>query len=133
MSRIKEESLGEIIKKAIEKSGLKQSVIADRMGLKRQTINQIDRKKTFDIEFLQKLKDASGLDFTNYVFGESKSYPNSEDQNLALFRDSATDTSQLVEMSLSIRIKAEPAYVNKMGELIIAVKKEAAKLGFTIN
>ena len=61
-------NLGEKIQSDLESMGLNDSAIARKMGVNRQTINQIATRKTFDLLFLQKLKDASGLDYTNYVF-----------------------------------------------------------------
>lgn len=132
MSKMREEHLGDLIKKAIIDSGLKQAVIAERMGLKRQTINQIDRKKTFDLEFLQKLKEASGLDFTAYIFNkkEPKEYITPVIVNKA--EEPFIDNSQQVEMSLAVRIRANSEQMGKVSELIVAFHREATRLGFAV-
>ncbi len=61
------ESLGDLIKKEIKRRGLKASFIAEKMGVSRQTLNAIETRKTFDLEWLQRFKAASGIDFTDYA------------------------------------------------------------------
>lgn len=129
MSIIREEYLGELIKDAIKKSGLKQSVIADKMGIKRQSLNQIDRKKTFGLDFLQRLKEASGLDFTNYDFrkeGKIKSevMPNSEPVK--------KEKTVTVDLSLTIKISAEEDQISKAFEFLKSVRIEASKQGLNL-
>lgn len=68
MAKVNTKSLGEIIKETMKERGIKGSVVARKMNVSRQTINQIDLRKKFDIEFLHNLKEASGLDFTHYAY-----------------------------------------------------------------
>lgn len=70
MAKINTKTLGEIIKEAMKERGIKGSVVARKMNVSRQTINQIDLRKKFDIEFLQNFKEASGLDFTHYALDD---------------------------------------------------------------
>ncbi|WP_257667701.1 helix-turn-helix domain-containing protein [Parapedobacter tibetensis] len=68
MTKINTKTLGEVIKETMKERGIKGSVVARKMNVSRQTINQIDLRKKFDIEFLQNLKEASGLDFTHHAY-----------------------------------------------------------------
>ena len=119
MSKQIDETLGEKILKAIKNKGLVQSKIADKMKVSRQIINQIDRRKTFDLEFLQKLKEATDLDFTGYLYPQK--IPEPEEKSY-----------DLIEMSLAIKIKATPEQISRMGELLTNIRKEAVRMGFTI-
>lgn len=132
MSKKINPSLGEIILQALKDKGLKQSKVADKMNVKRQTINQIDRRKTFDLEFLQKLKDATDLDFTSYIYQNGGNRQNSEDLVSEILTNSNSNAGQQIEMSLAIRLKSDPIHISKMGELLVLINKEAARLGFTI-
>lgn len=60
-------SFGVIIKEILVDKGLNQSVIAKKMNVSRQVINQIDRRKNFDYTFLKDLEKATGIDFTIYA------------------------------------------------------------------
>ena len=60
--------MGEIIKETMKKKGIKSSAVARKMNVSRQAISQIDHRKKFDLEFLQRLKEASGLDFTTIAY-----------------------------------------------------------------
>lgn len=125
MSTMNNLTLGEIILKAIKEKGLNQSKIADKMNVKRQTINQLDRRKTFDMEFLQKLKKATDLDFTGYLYPQSNA-----EEGLTKSNDKPESS---IEMSLSIKLKADPVQLNRMSDLLAIIRAEALKLGFTIQ
>lgn len=131
MSSRSVESLGYLIKKAIEDSGLKQTIIAKKMNVSRQAINQIDRRKNFDLEFLQSLKEATGIDFTNYNFNGLKEYTPS--QSLTVVNEHDFNSNQSIELSLSIKIKTDSGQLNRMSDLIRVFKSEAEKLGFSIS
>lgn len=136
MSTISEKSLGILIKKAIDESGIKQSVIAKRMNVSRQTINQIDRRKTFDLQFLQELKKASGLDFTEYVFNPGRrGYQAPNIGELKVLEEPAGDLRRkpLIDFSLTVKIRAEKEYITKVSDLLMAFRTEADKLGFSIQ
>lgn len=128
MSNVNGESLGEIIKNALREKGLNQSAIAKKMNVSKQVMNQIDRRKHFDLEFLQKLRDASGLDFTDYHFGKKPT----EFHINNLDRSTVEMSTQQIEMALSIKLKADPLQISKMGELMMSIRKEATRLGFAI-
>lgn len=127
MSNKPVKSLGEIIKEALKEKGLNQSAIAKKMNVSKQVINQIDRRKYFDLEFLQSLKDVTGLDFTGYSYTSKP---------LAITHTAEPSSSlrnnQQVEMSLAIKLKADPDHISQMGEFLLTIKKEASRLGFTI-
>lgn len=130
MSNANNQTLGEIILEAIKAKGLNQSKIADKMNVRRQTINQLDRRKTFDIEFLQKLKEATDLDFTGYLYrhpGSNQLNPPGEQ-----LTNSNLKVDPSIEMSLYIKLKSDPSLMNKMGDLLMTIRKEAVKMGFTI-
>ncbi|WP_316743377.1 helix-turn-helix transcriptional regulator [Pedobacter antarcticus] len=124
MSNSQPKLLGEIIKNALKEKGLNQTAVAKKMNVSKQVINQIDRRKNFDLEFLQNLKAVTGLDFTGHVYRANAT----KTEEL----DTESLKNQQVEMSLAIKLKADPEQINRMGELLISIRKEAARLGFTI-
>jgi len=65
---MEKKTLGEIIKETMKEKGIKSSTVARKMNLSRQAISQIDVRKKFDLDFLQRLKEASGLDFTAIAY-----------------------------------------------------------------
>lgn len=65
---MKTKTLGEIIKATMKEKGINSSVVARKMNLSRQAISQIGLRKKFDLDFLQRLKEASGLDFTAIAY-----------------------------------------------------------------
>ena len=124
--------LGEIIKEALKEKGLNQSAVAKKMNVSKQVINQIDRRKYFDIEFLQKLREVTGLDFTNHSFNINPRQPLTVAEPSGNYRHLSVAKPEQVEMSLAIKIKASPEQINNMGDLLISIKREASRLGFTI-
>lgn len=127
MSTEKQNSVGERIKKTLKDRGLNQSAIAKKMNVSKQVINQIDRRKYFDLEFLTQLSEASGIDFINFVTPPSHlREPNFDYDNIS------KETSGLIEMSLSIKFKAGAEEVTKFAELMKVLKSEAIKKGFSI-
>lgn len=64
-------TLGEIIKQTMKDKGIKSAAVARKMNLSRQAISQIDTRKKFDLDFLQRLKEASGLDFTGIAYEQA--------------------------------------------------------------
>lgn len=132
MSNVKDESLGVLIKKAIVDSGIKQSVIAKKMNISRQSLNQIDRRKTFDLEFLQLLKKASGIDFTSHVFNPKRNNILIE-EDPSLYRLIKPDSNMpTIDFSLTVKIRAEQEYVNRVSDLLMIFRAEANKMGFSI-
>lgn len=127
MSNKPVKSLGEIIKEALKEKGLNQSAIAKKMNVSKQVINQIDRRKYFDLEFLQSLRDVTGLDFTGYSYiTKPQAITHSAEPSSSL------RNNQQVEMSLAIKLKADADHISQMGEFLLTIKKEASRLGFTI-
>jgi transcriptional regulator with XRE-family HTH domain len=133
MSSDRVESLGVIIKKAIKDSGFKETFIAEKMNVSRQTINQIDLRKTFDLEFLQKLKAASGLDFTGYFYSSADKVVKYSTENEAAITVKESSEDYRIKMSLTINLSSNKEDVIKMGELITKFRIEALKMGFTID
>lgn len=136
MSIKQEESLGEIIKRTIKERGLKEAFVADKMGISKQSINQISKRKTFDIEWLQKLKAATGLDFTEYAYPSALriSTPYSTDiEDVSYVEEESEDFFRKIEMSLNIKISTDESQLDKVGELIKQLKKQASKMGFKLS
>ncbi|WP_028297158.1 helix-turn-helix domain-containing protein [Olivibacter sitiensis] len=124
MSNKKAKSLGEIIKETMKERGIKGSVVARKMNVSRQTINQIDTRKKFDIAFLQSLKDASGLDFTYYAYKD--------------IMDSMSDDSKLKylesspRITINISISTKKDNLNNLPELVTQIEDLSRKLGFEL-
>jgi transcriptional regulator with XRE-family HTH domain len=132
------ETLGEIIKKAIKERGLKESFIAEKMGVSRQSLNQIETRKTFDLEWLQKFKAASGIDFTQYAppsIDKINTPYNSElEYNGSMVNDDQVAyESNKVEMFLNFKISTTSEDFQNMIALINKIKSEAKNMGFTIS
>jgi transcriptional regulator with XRE-family HTH domain len=124
-------SLGELILEAIEKSGIAQAVIAQRMGVSRQAINKLATRKTFDLEFLQKLRDASGLDYTNYVF-EPKSKKYVDINELTKVNEPVTEYSSKKNLTLNFTISCDRQKVNEFSRFLLEIDQVAEKYGFKI-
>jgi transcriptional regulator with XRE-family HTH domain len=136
MTSEKQETLGEVIKKAIKERGLKESFIAQKMEVSKQTINQINLRKTFDIEWLQKFKAASGLDFTEYAYPSAIKIDtpyNVPDLPINHLEESKEDFSKKIEISLNIKLSTDESQLAKISELIVHLKKEASKMGFQMG
>jgi transcriptional regulator with XRE-family HTH domain len=132
MSKRSIHPLGELIKNAIKESGITQATIAKRMDVPRQMINQIDQRKSFDLEFLQKLKNATGLDFTDHVFDpKAKKYVPIQALNMAE-EPAVQYGAEAIELSLTIKVKAQESTLVQLSEMILFFKKEASNRGFQI-
>lgn len=131
------ESLGELIKKEIEKRGLKASFIAKKMGISRQTLNAIGLRKNFDLEWLQKLKAASGIDFTEYapksIQRINTPYSTENGISESFEEPFSNKISNKIEIYLSLKITGDDDQVGKIGDLIKSLKSEANKFGFNIS
>lgn len=125
--------LGLEIKNAIKQLGLNQTFVAKKMDLPKQSINRIEFRKTFDLAFLQNLKQATGLDYTNYVFNaKHKKYVPLQDSTNSVEEPMAI-CGNAIQMTLSIMVHGNPEEVNKMTEFIMAIKNEATRLGFAFK
>lgn len=82
MSNDSKKTLGEIILNDIKDRGLNQSKIAEKLHVSRQTINSLDKRKTFTIEFLNDLKRATGLDYTKYAATSIDAYDLVDNYNI---------------------------------------------------
>lgn len=130
MSSISSKTLGEKIKEDLKEKGLNQSAIAKKMNVSKQVINQIDRRKYFDLEFLQKLKEVTGLDYTSHS-SQISTYTEGAniEQNL---ESSKVNNSQSIEFLLSIKLKSDNDHITSIGELISKIKNEALRMGFSV-
>ncbi len=128
MARVAKDSLGYIIKQAMIEKGLNQSAIAAKMGIRRQSLNQIERRKTFDIEFLERLKDASGLDFTDYFKREASGMLNDPAGRYRLLEEKGK-----MEMSVTIKVSTDPEEITRLGDFILVIRREAKRLGFSVS
>ncbi len=120
-------SLGEIIHDDIREKNLNASTIARKMNISRQVINQISTRKRFDLDFLLKLKDASGLDYTSYAFDRVM-------ENLLKEPEPSYPlNTNTIEVSLSLKINADQDNLGNLSALIETFKLEAGKYGFTLK
>ncbi|QTE38536.1 helix-turn-helix transcriptional regulator [Mucilaginibacter gossypii] len=134
MAKREKQLLGVKIKSAIKQAGISQTVIAEKLNLSRQAVNQLDTRKKFDFEFLQDLKDATGLDFTNYVFNPKlNDYVPMDSVSLLKEPESEYKTADTIELSLSIKINADQGSLSRLSDLIASFKGEATKYGFTLK
>lgn len=117
-------SLGEIIKEALKERGIKASAVARKMNISRQTINQIDRRKKFDIAFLQSLKDASGLDFTHYAYEDVIGNMPEESKQRYLTKST--------RVTISISVSSNTKNLGNLPELITQIEEISKKLGFEL-
>ncbi|WP_028297156.1 hypothetical protein [Olivibacter sitiensis] len=108
----------------MKERGIKGSVVARKMNVSRQTINQIDTRKKFDIAFLQSLKDASGLDFTHYVYKDIMDSM-SEDSKLKYL-----ESSPRITINISIATKKDN--LNNLPELVPQIEDLSRNLGFEL-
>lgn len=131
MSNSENRTLGEIIKDALKEKGLNQSAVAKKMNVSKQVINQIDRRKYFDLDFLERLKKATDLDFRSY----STSLPapvSIVKEEEGQYSRTKVNIDNTVEMTLSVKVRASDDEISQMGNLLIAFKREALRMGFTI-
>lgn len=120
-------TLGEIIKEVMKERGIKASVVARKMNVSRQTINQIDARKKFDIEFLQKLKDATELDFTSYAYDDLNRRIPEEDKE-KYFNSTAEQ-----KISLQISVSCSVDKLTNFSDFINEMNQIAKKYGFSIS
>lgn len=121
MSTKDNRSLGEIIKEDLKSKGINGSAVARKMKVARQVINQIDRRKKFDIDFLLDLKEASGLDYTRYALDHSA-------HNLS----EPPVEYQKSKVTLTINIACPRELVNEFSKFLADVELVSDKYGFQI-
>lgn len=122
-------TLGEIIKQDLVDNGLKQSVVAKKMNVSKQVINQIDRRKNFDLGFLLKLREVTGLDYTKYI---PSRYPQNVSQEVGDSTQKNQQNIDVVEVTLNIKVKSTADQLGRVGELITIFRKQAMQMGFTV-
>lgn len=125
MSSQKEKSLGEIIKEDMKARKLNASAIAREMNVSRQVINQIDTRKTFDLEFLQKLKEASGLDYTHYAF-------DSVMKNLLHEEPGSYNTGKSNYVTLTLAVSCKRDRVGEFDSFLTDLENVAEKYGYLL-
>lgn len=131
MSNNENKTLGEIIKDALKEKGLNQTAVAKKMNVSKQVINQLDRRKYFDLDFLERLKKHTDLDFTRYSQSNIEEHTGVEETQ-SQYSLTNVNNVNTVEMTLSVKVRASDSEISQMGNLLMAFKKEALRMGFTI-
>ncbi|MFN0254473.1 helix-turn-helix domain-containing protein [Pedobacter ureilyticus] len=131
MSNNENKTLGEIIKDALKEKGLNQTAVAKKMNVSKQVINQLDRRKYFDLDFLERLKKHTDLDFTRYSQSNIEEHASVEETQ-SQYSLTNVNNVNTVEMTLSVKVRASDTEISQMGNLLMAFKKEALRMGFTI-
>jgi len=111
----------------MKEKGIKSSAVARKMNLSRQAISQIDSRKKFDLEFLQRLKEASGLDFT------AVAYEKIADDKIANDHDEQPSDSA---HGITINIRVTPKDKEKLDNLpsfIEEVEESGKRYGFELT
>lgn len=118
-------SLGEIIKATMKEKGIKSSVVARKMNVSRQAISQINLRKKFDLDFLQRLKEASGLDFTPIAFG------NGTDQKNGAADTLSSGSTQGITINIKVTAKDKENLEN-LSTFVDEVEELGKRFGFEL-
>lgn len=113
-------TLGEIIKKEMRERGIKDSVVARKMNVARQSINQIDKRKKFDLQFLQEFKKASGLDYTIYA----------TENTVALLQDPETTYQSKNRVTLTLNVSCNRNNVGDFSAFLTQIEEIAEQYGY---
>lgn len=123
-------SLGERIKFSMKEANLNFSAIARDLNMSPQSLDQLDRRKNFSLEFLQNLKKATNgvIDFITDAthFENLNSNENFEEPQVSYGKAD-------VELSFNISVKTTKESIAKLGALMEAFNVSARSLGFTLN
>ena len=120
-------TLGEIIKETMKEKGINNSAVARKMNVSRQAISQIDLRKKFDLEFLQRLKEASGLDFTAIAYkkiADSSTIQATDDQH--------ADLAQGITINIRVTTKNKDKLEN-LTSFIEEVEESGKRYGFELT
>lgn len=118
-------TLGEIIMETMKEKGIKSSVVARKMNLSRQAISQIGRRKKFDLDFLQRLKEASGLDFTAIA------YEKITDSAVDVRHTPPPDMTQGITINITVTTKNKEKLEN-LPAFIDEVEEAGKRFGFEL-
>ncbi|MGV3763341.1 helix-turn-helix domain-containing protein [Parapedobacter sp.] len=120
-------TLGEIIKETMKEKGINSSAVARKMNVSRQAISQINLRKKFDLEFLQRLKEASGLDFTSIAyekFADNSAPPASDEQQ--------TNLTEGITINIRITTK-DKEKLDNLPSFIEEVEESGKRYGFELT
>lgn len=124
---MEKKTLGEIIKETMKKKGIKSSVVARKMNLSRQAISQIDQRKKFDLDFLLRLKEASGLDFTAIA------YEKIADNKVNHHRgEQSPDLAQGITINIRVTTK-DKKKLDNLPSFIEEVEESGKRYGFELT
>jgi transcriptional regulator with XRE-family HTH domain len=127
MSKDRDISLGERIKEDIKSKNLNGSAIARKMNVSRQVINQIDLRKKFDLQFLQSLKEASGLDYTHYAFDTVMANVLKDDEP-----SYTTNMRSSNNVTLTFAVSCKKDRVGEFSNFLSDVEEIAVKYGYQL-
>ncbi len=126
-------TLGEIIKETMKEKGIKSSSVARKMNVSRQAISQIDQRKKFDLEFLQRLKEASGLDFTAIAY-ENIAHSVTHTPNSAINSAGKQPIDLPEGITINIRLTAKnKEKLNNLTSFIEEVEASGKRYGFELT
>lgn len=123
---MEKKTLGEIIKETMKEKGIKSSAVARKMNVSRQAISQIDQRKKFDLEFLQRLKDASGLDFSAIA------YENMADSATRPLDEQRTDLAEGITINIRLTTK-DKEKLDNLTSFIEEVEESGKRYGFELT
>ncbi|MNS82060.1 hypothetical protein D3C72_1157950 [compost metagenome] len=123
------ETLGQKVLFELEKRGVSQAFAAKQLGVTRQYVNKLGTKKTFSIEFLERLRDKLGIDFVEQAdYKEAKIEPQPRNEEYSI-----PETGDLFTITLNLELKAKQTNYARLPELITIIKAEAQRMGITIK
>lgn len=127
------ENLGEQIRKDIIASGIPISKTAAKLGMSRQSLSQINLRKSFDLEFLQKLKNVTGLDYLDfYTKKPDKKYQTNDDVDGVREATASYISESKMELFLNIRITGKDSDFGNVYQFLQIIKLEAEKFNLLI-
>jgi|SRR5690606_6444576 len=125
---MEKKTLGEIIKETMKEKGIKSSVVARKMNLSRQAISQIDVRKKFDLDFLHRLKEASGLDFTTIAYEKIAD----SDAADGVHNAQPAELSQGITINIRVTTK-DKEKLDNLTSFIEEVEKSGKRYGFELT
>ena len=93
------------------------------MNVSKQVINQIDRRKNFDLTFLLELKEVTGLDFTNFVIPKM-GMPDQDNLSVKSAKSRAT--------TLAMNFEVPSTAYDNLSAFMSAINIEAEKYGIKV-
>lgn len=131
-----DENLGTLILLELKKRGIKQSYVADQMGIVRQAFNQIKKRKTFDIDFLNQLKNVTGIDYEELIkenaINERPDQTHSDNSTISV-NEGKTNYSTSFKIALNFSIEVNSDNYKSLPSLIEKLKEESEKMGYRLT